>query len=181
MVKLAQLLTAEDVLSLPSSVHCELIDGVLIEVPPANAQHGGIAFRAGSLFDAFARPRGLGMVFVEVGFILRRNPDTVRAPDAAFVRAGRIPPGGPPNTFWEIAPDIAVEVISPGDRPAEVQAKIREWVEAGTPAVIVVYPEGRRVTLVRSLLEREELDENDVIEGLDALPGFSGRVADLFE
>jgi Uma2 family endonuclease len=126
-------------------------------------------------------PRKLGRVYVEVGFILRRNPDTVRGPDVAFVRADRIPPQGEPRGFWEIAPDLAVEVISPTNTPSEVQAKIREWIEAGTREVWVVYPETRAVHRVRSLLERQELSEADTLDGGNLIPGFTCSVGELFD
>jgi len=181
MASSVRLLTAEDIERLPRDKRGELIDGVFIEVPPANAQHGHIAVRIAVLLDSFARPRGLGSVSTEVGFILRRNPDLLRGPDVALVRAERVPPGGPPATFWALAPDLAVEVISPEDRPAEIQAKVREYLEAGTRLVWLVYPATRTVVVIRSLLEREELVEADTLDGGEVLPGFSCRVAEIFE
>src|SRR5919109_1548043 len=141
MASTTSLMTAEEAEHLPSDLRWELIDGVLIEMPPVNASHGGIAVTIALVVGQYIRAHRLGRLYVEVGFILRRNPDTVRAPDLAFVRADRLPPGGEPRGFWEIAPDLAVEIVSPSNTPAEVQVKIREWIEAGTREVWVVYPE----------------------------------------
>ena len=80
-----------------------------------------------------------------------------------------------------LTPERLVEVISPDDRPGEIQAKVREWIEAGVPLVWLLYPRTRTVVVIRSLLDREELTAEDTIDGGDVLPGFSCPVADLFE
>jgi len=177
---LTRLTTAEELERLSTHNRCELIDGVLIEMPPVNAEHGGIAIRLGGRIDAFAFARSLGHVSTEVGFILRRSPDTVRAPDVAFVRADRIPSGGVPRTFWAIAPDLAVEVASPSNTASEIQSKVHEWITAGVRLVWVINPLTRTVSVIRSLLEREELTESDALDGGEVLPGFTCPVAELF-
>jgi len=155
MVKTIALLTAEDVYRLGSDCRGELIDGVLIEMPPVNVPHGRVTMRLGSRVLAHADANDLGHVYTEVGFILRRNPDRLRAPDIAFVRKDRIPPEGKPSQgFWEFVPDLVVEVISPGDAPGEVQLKIREWIEAGVRLLWAVYPDTWTITVMRSLLDR---------------------------
>lgn len=183
MAKTATLLTAEDAEKLPSEVRCELIDGVLIEMPPTTMEHGRSEGKASALLINHVAPWGLGEVLTgNPGFILRRNPDTVRAPDVAFIRAGRFPAGRLPRRgFAEIAPDLVVEVISPSDTPAEVQAKVRDWIEAWVRIVWVMYPEQRTVHVIRSLQERLILDESAVLDGGDVVPGFSCRVAELFD
>jgi Uma2 family endonuclease len=181
MATIAPLVTVEDLANLPSDLRYELIDGVVIEVPPANARHGHIAVKIAGRLDGHATANHLGLVFVEVGFILRRNPDRMRAPDVAFVRADRIPPGGVPETFWEVAPDLVVEVISPNDTPTEIRTKVREWIEAGVRLVWVVYPGNRTVEVLRSLQLRQILTADDTIDGSDVLPGFSCQVAEFFE
>jgi len=99
---------------------------------PASPRHGKIAVRIGGRLDHFVSARQLGEVYgAETGFTLRRKPDTVRAPDAAFVSAARIPPGGIQSGFFPGAPDLAVEVVSPDDTAAEVKAKVNEYFEAG--------------------------------------------------
>ncbi|MSQ23883.1 MAG: Uma2 family endonuclease [Chloroflexi bacterium] len=180
MATATNLLTAEALCQLPSEFRCELIDGVVIELSPPGGVHGEIAVTISSLFRAKAQLGGLGRVMVETGFVLRRNPDTVRSPDVTFVRAERIPAGGLPVGYFEGAPDIAVEVISPSNTPAEVQAKVREWIEAGTPLVLLAYPDSRSVHVVRSLRQRETPTEEDVLRIEDVLTGFSCPAADFF-
>ncbi len=180
MATATRLLTAEDVFKLPSDLRCELIDGVLIEMSPPGPEHGMISGTLTTLLGAYVRAQRLGIVFSEAGFILRRGPDTVRAPDVAFIRADRVPPTGPPKTFWETAPDLIVEVISPSDAPAEVQDKIHNWIEAGVRLAWIVYPATHRVVVVRSLQEREELTDEDVLSGDTVVPGFTCPVHEIF-
>jgi Uma2 family endonuclease len=123
----------------------------------------------------------LGVVFgAETGFRLASNPDTVRAPDLAFVRRERIPAGGIPREFWTGAPDLAVEVISPSDRYTEVEEKVQDWLSAGTHMVVVVNPRTRAVTVYRAPTEVTRLTESDLFSGGDLLPGFTCRVSEFF-
>lgn len=176
-----KLLTAEDLYQLPSDLRGELVNGVFIEMAPPGPEHAGVTMTIGWLLSSHVRARALGRVMAEAGFVIRRDPDTVRAPDVAFVRAERIPPAGLPRRFWELAPDLVVEVISPSDTPAEVEAKLRDWLEAGARLVWLVYPDNRTVQVVRSLRDRERLDSDALLDGGDVVPGFSCRVAELFE
>lgn len=118
--------TAEQLLAMPDPGRCELVRGEIVLMSPAGSRHGWIiAYITIRLGEAVLR-LGLGRIFgAETGFILRRNPDTVRAPDVAFVRAERLA-GGLPVGFFPGAPDLAVEVRSPGDDDEEVQAKVEE-------------------------------------------------------
>lgn len=180
MAQTVTLLTAEDIEKLPSDLHCELIDGVLIEMSPPGNPHGRVVAKVtGALLKA--ETMGLGLVFGEGGFILRRGPDTVRAPDVSFFGAGRVLPSSPRPAFWQVAPDLVVEVVSTWDTTAEIQTKVREWIEFGVKLVWVVYPETRTVHVIRSLQERLTLSEGDILDGGDVLPGFSCSVAELFE
>jgi Uma2 family endonuclease len=178
VAKAVTLLTAEDLERLGSDCRCELIDGVLVEMPPVGGPHARITTTLIVLLHPVAHV--LGELYTELGCILARNPDRVRAPDVAFIRMERIPPEGEPRGFWEIAPDLVVEVVSPNDTPAEIQLKVREWIEAGVRLVWVVYPDTRTVSVVRSLLDREELTSDDTLDGGEVLPGFSCRVAEVF-
>jgi Uma2 family endonuclease len=128
----------------------------------------------------FVVSRGLGVVVTaEAGFRIARDPDTVRVPDVAFVRAERIPPGGVKG-FFQGAPDIAVEILSPNDRPNEVAAKAQDWFRAGCSVVWVVDPEARTVTVHRAGGENATLKETETLTGDNALPGFTMPVADVF-
>jgi Uma2 family endonuclease len=181
MATVMKLLTAEEYQELPGLDRTELIDGVVVETMPGAEEHAAIASTIVWLLNNVVRPQRLGTVFTEAGFIIRRQPDTVRAPDVAFITADRMPASGPPRRFRDLAPDLAVEVVSPNDRPGEVLTKAREWMEAGVRLLWIVYPEQRQVVVVRSAEHREVLSADDVIDGGEVLPGFSCRVAELFE
>jgi Uma2 family endonuclease len=129
----------------------------------------------------FVKTHGLGVVFgAETGFKLTSDPDTVRAPDLAFVRRERIPPEGMPQGFWPGAPDLAVEVVSPSDTYTAVEEQVREWLDAGTRLVLVVNPRTRTVTVHASQTQVTRLTESDLLTGGEVLPGLSCRVAELF-
>ncbi len=172
---------ADELLRLPrGAVRRELVEGVLVEVEPAGFEHGDIAAEIGLRLRLLAKDSGLGrVVAAETGFRLARDPDTVRSADAAFVRADRLPPRAQWGRFLDLAPDLAVEVVSPSDRLADVRAKAREWLTAGTRAVWVVLPGDRAVeAYTASGVARREA--GDVLEGGDVLPGFHVSVGDLF-
>ena len=116
----------------------------------------------------------------ETGFIIERDPDTVRAPDAAFVSKERLPPGEAQAGFLEMAPDLAVEVISPSDTASYVQAKVEQWLAAGTRLVWVIYPDSRSVTVYHSTGEGEVLSTDDTLDGAPVFEDLSVPVQDLF-
>jgi len=146
---------------------------------PAGDEHGRVSATLTSLIGPHVAKYGLGLVHgAETGFVLARDPDTVRAPDLAFTRAERVRP--PARGFVPQAPDLAVEVLSPDDRPGYVREKVAEWLEAGAEAVWVVDPRARTVTIHGGGFSGHELRESDVLSGGDLLPGFEVRVADLF-
>jgi len=99
----------------------------------------------------------------------------------AFVRQERIPPEGEPEGYWELSPDLAVEVVSPTDSAAHIQAKVQEYLEAGTRLVWVVYPRTQTVVVYRPSGEALVLGEEDMLTGEDVLPGFACRVGDIFD
>jgi Uma2 family endonuclease len=147
---------------------------------PAGFQHGHLGAKLAQILLNFAEPRGLGAVTgSETGFLIARDPDTVRAPDAAFVRAERLPPADP-RGFFPGAPDLAVEVLSPSDRASEVSAKVRDWLEAGAGAVWVIDPENETVTVYRTPGEAAILGISDTLPGGDVLPGFAVPVREIF-
>ncbi len=176
-------MTAEELWRLPDDGHrTELVNGELIRMTPAGAVHGGVSFRFAGALAVYLRshPIGVGCI-ADTGFILARNPDTVRAPDTAFVAKERLPGGKLPRGFAPFAPDLAVEVLSPDDRASEVNEKIEQYLEAGTRLVVVADPKRRSVTVHRPGGEARRLGPEDVLDGGDVLPGFSIRVAELFE
>lgn len=176
MATATKLLTAEEFWELPSPLHSELIDGVIVELSPPGGEHASEQIMIGALF-LDAQRQGAGWVFAEIGCILRRNPDRVRAPAVAFIRRERAERRL--RAFFEGGPDLVVEIVSPGDRPGEILTKTREWLDAGARQAWVVYPDSRTVHVVTAQ-ECVVLTEDDTIDGGDAVPGFSRRVADFF-
>jgi len=172
--------TAEQLLHASGLGPCELVRGELIMMTPAGFEHGCVeAVLAGILRD-FVKTRGTGRVTgAETGFQIARNPDTVRAPDVAFVRAERVP-AALPRGFFPGPPDLAVEVLSPDDRAGEVLAKVRDWLEAGCRAVWVVDPKTRTVSVHDSPNRALILAATDTLSGGDVLPGFSVPGAEIF-
>ena len=160
-------------------VRRELVGGELREMTPAGRRHARAAQNVNRALDAYVQARRLGEVFPEYGYVLSSDPDTVRAPDVSFVRTDRLDQGGPDEGFYRGVPDLAIEVISPSDRFSEVRAKVEEYLDAGTPMVVVVDPQNREV-LVRTRRDRIELSEFDVLDGGDVVPGWKLPVRDLF-
>ena len=159
----------------------ELVGGGLVVMAPAGGRHGEVAHTIALFIGIHVRKRDLGRVFAaETGFVLRRDPDTVRAPDVAFVAAERLKAEEAPAGFLESAPDLAVEVVSPGDSTAAVRDKVRDWLEAGACLVWVVHPRTRSVVVHRPGRPAETLHDGDVLEGGSVLSDFAVPVRDLF-
>ena len=159
----------------------ELVGGHLIVMAPAGGRHGQVAHRLGLFIGNHVLKRDLGRVFAaETGFVLRRHPDTVRAPDVAFVAGARLGAGETPAGFLEMAPDLAAEVVSPGDSAAAVGDKVRDWLEAGTRVVWVVCPETRSVVVHRRRHAEKALHEADVLDGDPVFEDFAVPVRELF-
>jgi Uma2 family endonuclease len=160
----------------------ELSEGELIAMTPAGGKHGVITLNIGSAIRAFVREGRLGFVTAaETGYILARNPDgrdTVRAPDVGFIAAGRLSEGLP-DGYVPFAPDLAVEVVSPGDDADDLQLKVTQYLRAGTKLVLLIYP--RSQTVVAWTPDRTEtLASGQAISGGDVLPGFSLPVEEVF-
>ena len=148
---------------------------------PTGAEHGVLSIRIGVLVSEYVETHRLGVCFAaETGFILQRDPDTVRAPDVAFVAADRVPNTGIPTFYWPSAPDLAVEVLSPRDRAVAVQRKVEEYFAAGTRLVWIVAPAARAVQVHQSPHDVHLLRDGDELSGDDVLPGFRCQVKRLF-
>lgn len=167
------LLTADDLMRLqPPDKRTELVRGRMIVREPAGFRHGDVAMRIALALGQFLRSNPIGrLVAAETGFVLFTNPDTVRAPDVAFVLHDRIP-DPMPRGYAPFAPDLAVEVLSSDDRPGEVLAKVADWLKAGTRLVWVVDPDRRLARTYRADGTMVEIGENGVLVGEDVLPGF---------
>lgn len=159
----------------------ELVRGDLVVMAPAGGRHGQVAHTLALFIGNHVRERNLGRVFAaETGFLLRRSPDTVRAPDVAFVRGQRLKAEGAPAGFLELAPDLAVEVVSSGDSAAAVRNKIQDWLAAGTRLVWVVEPATRSVVVHRQGYAQEELSGEDTLSGAPVFSRFTVGVRELF-
>jgi Uma2 family endonuclease len=175
-------MTAEELLCLPEDgMRHELVKGELRTMAPPGGEHGDLALTIGRHVHVFVGRHRLGRALSEIGFRLRRDPDTVRAPDVAFIRAERIPPEGVPKGYIPIAPDLVVEIVSPGDTATEVQQKVEEWLGFGVRAVWVVYPAGPRLQLNLPDGTARMLGPDDEVDGGEALPGFRMRLRDLLD
>jgi Uma2 family endonuclease len=174
--------TADELLRMPDDgFRYELVKGELRKMPPAGHHHGEIAALITYLLMHHVKTHSLGKVYAaETGFKLAENPDTVRAPDAAFISRERLEKTGQVTGYWPGAPDLAVEVVSPNDAHTEVMEKALQWLEAGARMVLVVEPAARTVTVYRSLEQIRILTERDTLEASDVVPGWKVRVAELF-
>ncbi len=176
------LVTADELLRISAQgQRCELIEGEIVEMAPSGAIHGRVANRIAYLLTAYAESRDLGTVFAaETGFLIRRDPDTVRAPDVALVRKQRLPAEAISARYFEGAPDIAVEVISPSDLASQVHAKTQAWLQAGARLVWVVYPESRTVTVYRSPRDVTVLSGSDTLDAKPVLEDFAIPLEEIF-
>ena len=148
---------------------------------PAGSSHGNVANRFAFLLSQHVYANDLGVVFAaETGFRLRTNPDTVRGADSAFVAKARIPKGGLPAGFWPGAPDLAVEVVSPGDTIEEVDEKVKDYLAAGAAMVLVLTPRGKTATVHRPGERPVVLQGSDALDCGDVVPGFTCKLTDIF-
>ena len=176
-------ISAEELLKLPGGEgkRYELIEGRLQVMCAAGFEHGRVAATASWLLSTHVRATRLGQTLgAETGFILARDPDTVRAPDAAFVSHARVDAVGPTLGFWPGgAPDLAIEVVSPEDSRPYLRSKALNWLEAGASAVLVLHPRSRSATVYRPGGEVHSYTEG-TLDLSDAVPGWHVAVADFF-
>lgn len=175
-------LSAEEFLMLPDDGwRTELVRGLIVREPPAGAVHGHMGSTLLFHLMGFVRREGAGTVFgPDTGFIILRSPDTVRAPDVAFVAEGRFEEGLPTG-YVPFAPDLAVEVVSPSNTVSELQEKVLDYLAAGTRLVWVVDPRPETVTVYRSRDDIRILGREDALDAPRILPGFRLELSDLFE
>lgn len=176
------LVTLEEYVRLPDEGDriLELSRGRLVREPRPGARHGVIA---GDLFYAlhsFVRERNLGRVVIETGFLLADVPPTVRGPDLAFISAERLPEGPVPTGFWPLAPDLAVEVVSPSNSAAEMQEKVLQYLDYGTRTVWVVQPRTCTIEVWRPGADVRILREGETLDGGDVIPDFHLAIGELF-
>jgi Uma2 family endonuclease len=176
------LMTAEQLWRMPKEEgRCELVRGELNMMAPAGGEHGSIIGKLTFLLGKFVYAKKLGIVVgAETGFVLTRDPDTVRGIDIGFISAARIPDSGPPKKFWVGAPDLVVEVLSPSDRPKAVAKKVEDYLTAGASIVWVVVPKNQTVIVHRAMMEPKVLESSKVLSGGRIIPGFKCKVEEIF-
>jgi len=189
MIAASHDMTAEELVGydIPGK-RAELVRGRLVVREPASLRHGEVSLRIGvALANHLARERDAQgwalargrVATADPGFTLARSPDTVRAPDVAYVSRERH--AGPmPEGFPEFAPDLAAEVRSRGDRAGDVLAKVGDWLSAGTTLVWVVDPAREVVTVYRADGTVAVLGPDDALSGEGLLPGFVLPLRELF-
>ena len=176
-----KLMTADELLAMPrrDGRKFELVRGVLVEKVPTGRPHAVVVTVIAALLYYFAAPRNYGEVLTgEPGFLLEIGPDTVRAPDVAWIAPGRIPEET--TGFPNLAPDLVVEVKSPGNSYPEMLRKAEIWLSFGARQVWMADPEHTTVTRYVPGAEPVVLGEDDTIDGVDLLPGFTAPVWSLF-
>ncbi len=173
--------TAEELFSMPDDGYrYELVRGELRKMAPSGSEHGDISADIHGSLHPYVRANNLGRTRIaEPGFILERDPDSVRAPDIAFVRQERIEAIGKTTRFWPEAPDLAIEVISPNDRHSEVNEKVADYLAAGTRMVVVVNPRNRTVN-VHTPDGAITLKMGDTLDGGNVVPGWQMPLTNIF-
>ncbi len=176
-----KLMTADELLAMPrdDGKRYELIRGVLVEKVTTGDSHALVVVMIATILNLFVGPRNLGGVRAgEPGYLLEVGPDTVRAPDVAWIAPGRVPAGtrGYPN----LAPDLAVEVKSPSNSNPEMRRKAEMWLSFGSRMVWVADPDTTTITVYRPGVDPVELGEDNTIDGGDLLPEFTAPVWSLF-
>lgn len=163
-------------------VRLELVNGEVVELPGSGALQSLITTTLLRLLHRHVDEQDLGLVFPDgLGYILRRNPDHLRIPDMSFIAWGNVPEGDVKDAFWEGAPTLAVEVVSPHDRADDIYDRVQDYLAAGSRQVWVLWPRQRALSVYRPDADTRELGPDAVLEPGDILPGFSARVADLFD
>ena len=177
-----KLMTADELLDIPDDgFRYELVRGELKRMSPAGDEHGEVGMELAIPLGAHVKKNRLGKLYLaETGFLIQTNPDTVRAPDIAFVRMERIKEIPRAKGYRVGAPDLVVEVNSPNDTVGKVEEKVADWLDAGARLVWVVSPKLKTVTVYRSLTDIITLTEKDTLDGGDVVPGFKIPVAEIF-
>ena len=180
MATILKLMTAEELLLMPDDgIQRELIRGVLTEDMPPGDEHGVLVARIGWLFTNYCEANDYGEVRAgDSGFLLERNPDTVRGPDVAWVSPDRL--AAPVPGYAELSPDLVVEVRSPGDSQRHMAERAMMWLSHGVEMALVADAGPVTLTVYRPGQPPQALGAFDVFNGADVLPGFSEPVWRFF-
>jgi Uma2 family endonuclease len=179
MAAIKTMITAEELQQIAGDRPVELVRGELVDMSPIGIRHWDLVARLWRLLDAFVLKHHLGAVGAEGGFVLSKDRDVVRAPDLAFVAAHRL--GDlQRDGYFDIAPDLAVEVLSPSDRPGDLWEKIGDYFGAGTRLVWVIDPRQQHVAAHHPDGTTRIYSGDEDVPGEDVIPGFSFKPSQLF-
>ena len=178
-----KLLTADEFLRLCERriLRGEPVNGVVSETLPAGGEHSEIKMALASVLAGHVRPRRVGRISIGAGVLLERDPDTVREPDVAYFSAETLPRDMKVRGFYEVVPDLVVEVVSPNDRPQEIADKVAMWLSHGVRLVWAVYPTTCLVAGHSQDGPTLVYTEDDELDGGDVLPGFTCPVRDILD
>jgi len=171
-------MTAEELMKLPDDSMChELLKGELLTMPPPGYPHGTVTMNLSVLLFTYVKTNNLGRVAAVMGYKLESDPDTVLAPDISFIARDRV--GVRSEGYRSGPPDLAVEVLSPGDRKAQVERKTSLWLELGAKSVWIVNPRQRTVEVCRADSEKQIFHDTDELID-DIVPGFRVKLSEIF-
>jgi len=181
-VQTDHLWTAEDLLDFQNSPwQHELIQGVLYRMPPTGDEHGYLAGNFFGWLFQHVKTNQLGELFAaETGYVVQTNPDSVIAPDCSFISKNRWSTDQLTGKYLRNAPDLVAEVVSPNDRPREVQEKVERWLQFGVSAVLVIDPKSQTVTVHQSLDQKTIYELHNTVDLNFVVPGFSLPMRHLF-
>ena len=173
--------TMAEFMALPDHGLYELVDGELMEICMSNLA-SWVAVKVSTRLDVYCSEKRIGAVFSSETYFkcFPSRPRNARKPDVSFISQERLPADWSADGFFTIAPDLAVEVLSPNDLVYEVDQKIREYLDAGVKLVWVINPEQRLIQIHRADGTVTKLKETDFLGGEDIIPGFSCPVVELF-
>jgi Uma2 family endonuclease len=172
-------MTVEELLAHPAGRRSELVGGHMLLCEPPGGVHGMLASRIATQIQHYAMRHDLGTVFVETGYVLRRNPDTVRGPDVSFVSRARLAPGEISEEFITGAPDLAVEILSSSQGPLAAREKMSDYFAAGTRVAWIIDPSARRTIVCHPNEPARYVSWDDPLDGEGALPGFTLVITEL--
>jgi Uma2 family endonuclease len=178
-----EITTAEQLFQAPDiGNRLELVRGVLIVMSPAGSEHGWIASRILIRLGTHVEANDLGKTFAaETGFLIEVNPDTVRAPDAAFVSHERLATAPPSSSYLQVAPDLVVEVVSPNDKSTDVESKAEQWLEAGSSIVLVADPKNQTIRVYKSKAQIEVFHSGEEFSSGDVCGDWKISVNEIFD
>jgi Uma2 family endonuclease len=160
----------------------ELIKGEVVPVSPGNKEHGTVAINVGAILREYGRRTGYGYVSgLDMAVQTGHAPDSIRGADIAFYSHARLPRDQSRRGIPKVPPDLVAEIVSPGNRPGDLDEKVREYLGAGVLLVWIVHPDRRDVTVYRPGVASATIAATEVLENLPELPGFRCRVSEFFE